>query len=195
MVGARTTYRVSFAHTLALYPRVRTSATLSAPDQRSLIGGDLRCENTLRYGTRNIAASSARTKIQLNVSKLTIVPIMIIDPANPFWRISSNAGLLNRNSPDCLLRISARRRCLWLIRRRDQDVLRSANIRSSPSAGSARLRRDSDAPPSAFVPAWLGRPLRRGLCPAREVGPVRFSWSFAWLPFGALTCHSSVACE
>jgi hypothetical protein len=131
MVGARTTYRVSFVQTLALYPRVRTSVTLSAPDQRSLIGGDLRCENTLRYGTRNIAASSARTKIQLNVSKLTIVPRMIIDPANPFWRISSNAGLLNRNSPDCLLGISARRRCLWLIRRRDQGVLRSANIRSS----------------------------------------------------------------
>jgi hypothetical protein len=103
--------------------------TLSAPDERSLIGGDLRCENTPRYGTRNIAASSARTKIQLSVSKLTIVPIMIIDPANPYWKISSNAGLLNRNSPDYLVGISARRRCLWLTRRRDQGVLRSANIR------------------------------------------------------------------
>jgi len=194
MVGARTTYRVSFVQTLALYPRVRTSVTLSAPDQRSLIGGDLRCENTLRYGTRNIAASSARTKIQLNVSKLTIVPIMIIDPANPFWRISSNAGLLNRNSPDCLLGISARRRCLWLIRRRDQGVLRSANIRSSQAR--AALGCAATLPPSsAIARAWPARPLHRGPCPARAVGPVRFSWSFDWLPFGALICHSSVACE
>jgi hypothetical protein len=164
--------------------------TLSAPDQRSLIGGDLRCESTLRYGTRNIAASSARTKSQLSVSKLTIVPIMIIDPAHPFWRIGSNAGLLNRNSPDCLLGISARRRCRWLTRCRDQGVLRSANIRRACAGTSVAARL-----PSAFVRAWPGRLLRHGLCPAREAGPVRFCWSFAWLPFGALTCHSSVACE